>query len=250
MIQAMIFDLDGTLVQTEKLKAISYAHAAVRLKPELDEREVIRGFATVVGLSRSEVAQRLLEQFELAESAALHMSEYGVDTPWQAFVQIRLEIYREMLDDENTLLEHQWPHNMALLERARAQCEKVGLATMSYCAQVQRVLRILDLRDAFDFVATRDDVENGKPDPEIYQLVARELDVSASECLVIEDSPAGVRAALAAGMCCIAVATPFTRGPLHAAKLIDERWIVDEPEDLVPTVDSMLREHEAVCGSL
>jgi len=100
------------------------------------------------------------------------------------------------------------------------------------------------LADAFDFVATRDDVERGKPDPEIYQLVARELDVPPAECLVIEDSPSGVKAALAAGMWCVAVTTPFTRQRIHAKGLLDERWIVDDPDTLPDVVQQMVVEQE------
>ena len=59
MIRAMIFDLDGTLVQTEKLKALSYARAAVALRPELKEADVIETFKDVVGSPRHEVAQTL-----------------------------------------------------------------------------------------------------------------------------------------------------------------------------------------------
>jgi beta-phosphoglucomutase-like phosphatase (HAD superfamily) len=119
---------------------------------------------------------------------------------------------------------------MALLQAARRTCRFVGLATMSYCTQVQRVLGILALDKAFDFVASRDDVEHGKPNPEIYLLVAHELGVTPAECLVVEDSPAGVEAALAARMAVIAVSTPFTRDRLHAAGLLPAERIVDEPE--------------------
>jgi beta-phosphoglucomutase-like phosphatase (HAD superfamily) len=57
---------------------------------------------------------------------------------------------------------------------------------------------------------------------------------------VIEDSPSGVKAALAAGMWCIAVTTPFTRNALHAEGLLDERWIVDDPDDLLAVVKEMM----------
>lgn len=180
MITTMIFDLDGTLVQTERLKAISYAKAAVQLCPRhLEENEVIEAFKDVVGLSRREVALGLMEQFELEEAARTRMAEFGVDTPWQAYVQVRLHIYEEMLADPEVIRHNQWLHNVALLEEARRNCRHVGLATMSYCPQVRRVLQILELDNAFDFVASRDDVERGKPDPEIYLLVAAELDVVA-----------------------------------------------------------------------
>ena len=80
-------------------------------------------------------------------------------------------------------------HNLAILKIAKIQGCRTGLATMSRCAQATRVLQILKLSDTFDFAATRDDVDSGKPDPEIYNLVSDELEVPASECLVIEDSP-------------------------------------------------------------
>ena len=62
--------------------------------------------------------------------------------------------------------------------------------------------------------------------------MARQLDIPPPECLAIEDSPAGVQAALAARMWCIAVTTPFTREQIHGEQLIDERWVVDDPAAL------------------
>jgi beta-phosphoglucomutase len=243
MIRAMIFDLDGTLVQTEKLKALSYAKAVVELCPDqVSEGQVVEAYKQVVGLARQEVAQTLVNQFNLEEKSQGRMAEFGVSTPWQAFIQVRLQHYENMLANPQILLNNRWSHNLDLLEEARrAQC-KTGLATMSSCRQAQRVLGILKLSGNFDFVATRDDVAQGKPDPEIYNLVARELEIPAKQCLVIEDSPAGVQAALAAGMWCIAVTTPFTRAAIHAGHLLDERWVVDEAGKLLPAVQDMLAE--------
>jgi len=243
MIRAMIFDLDGTLVQTERLKAISYAKAVIELCPqEVSESQVIESFKEVVGLTRQKVAQSLVNKFDLAEKASYRMSEFGVSTPWQAFIQVRLQHYEAMLANPKILLDNRWQHNLALLEEARrAEC-KTGLATMSTCNQAQRVLDILNLKGDFDFVATRDDVDHGKPNPEIYTLVASQLNIPAPECLVIEDSPAGVQAALAAGMWCIAVTTPFTRAAIHARQLLDERWVVDDPDQLLSVVQQMIAE--------
>ena len=243
MIRAMIFDLDGTLVQTERLKAISYAKAVVELCPhEVSEEQVIEAFKEVVGLSRQQVAQTLVDDFSLESKARARMAEFGVNSDWQAFIQVRLQHYEAMLADPQVLLENRWPHNLALLAEARrAEC-KTGLATMSSCRQAQRVLAILNFTADFDFGATRDDVEHGKPDPEIYTLVASELNTPAPECLVIEDSPAGVQAALAAGMWCIAVTTPFTRAAIHDKQLLDKRWVVDDPNELLSVVQQMITE--------
>ena len=106
--------------------------------------------------------------------------------------------------------------------------------------QVRHVLEILNLAGAFDFIATRDDLERGKPDPEIYRLVASELDVAPEICLVIEDSPAGVKAALDGGMHCVAVTTPFTRARIHASQLLDEDLIVDNPTKLPAVVRQIM----------
>lgn len=243
MIQAIIFDLDGTLAKTENLKALSYARAAVELSPKpLTEAEVIEAFKEVVGLSRQEVAEKLIARFDLAGNAQKRMAAFEVKMPWQAFVQVRLQTYNAMLADPLILLRHRCSYNMALLRWARRNDYRTGLATMSYCAQVRRVLEILEIHDKFDFIATRDDVEHGKPDPEIYYLVAKQLDVPPNECLVIEDSASGVKAAIAAGMACIAVTTEFTREAVYAGKLLEARWIVDDPARLLEVVKKMIVE--------
>ncbi|MFB6285315.1 MAG: HAD family hydrolase [Candidatus Bipolaricaulia bacterium] len=243
MIETMIFDLDGTLVQTEKLKAQSYARAAVWLCPgTVTEAEVLEAFKDVVGRSRREVAMALMERFNLHEAARVRMDEYGVDAPWQAFLQARLDIYEDMITDATILRENQWPHNRDLLEQAREDCRQVALATMSHCERANQILEVLDLSDAFDFVATRDDVDNGKPDPEIYRLVAEELDVAPEDCLVVEDSPSGVQAAVDADMHVVAVATPFSADELAKLETLDPRWIVHDPDDLLTVVQTKLDE--------
>lgn len=246
MFQAVIFDLDGTLVQTERLKAISYARAAVALCPRhLAETDVIEAFKEVVGRSRREVSSYLIQRFDLERAARVRMAEFGVSAPWQAFAQVRLQIYEGMLADPEVLRQHRWPHTLALLEEvSRCGCQCIGLATMSHRPQVRRVLEVLELERAFDFVAARDDVDRPKPDPEIYLLVARELDVAPFETLVIEDSPAGVQAALAAGMGVIAVTTPFTRTAFREREILDRRWVVDDPTLLPATVRDRFESHQ------
>lgn len=239
----MIFDLDGTLVQTEKLKAISYARAVQDLcSDKVSEAQVIEAYKNVVGLPRKQVAQSLVEQFALEAQARACMSDFGVKTPWQAFIQVRLQHYEGMLADPDIILDNQWPFNLQVLEQARVEACKTGLATMSRCPQATRVLEVLDLVDAFDFIATRDDVERGKPDPEIYLLAAQALDVVPSRCLVLEDSPSGVRAALAAGMHCIAVTTPFTKESIPALNLLEDEWIVQQHDRVLSVVRAKMDE--------
>jgi beta-phosphoglucomutase len=228
VIRAMIFDLDGTLVQTEKLKAVSYARAAAELKPEVKVADIVRAYQEVVGLSRENVAVFLTKRFGLEGPERRRMSEFGVSEPWQVLVSIRMKFYARMTADASLIRRNRWPHTIALLKEARRSACKTGLASMSYRDEVRRILGILHLARAFDAVAARDDVRKGKPDPEIYLLISNELGVPPVDCLVIEDSANGVRSALAAGMACVAVATAFTIEGLREAKVLDARWIVED----------------------
>lgn len=240
MIAAVIFDLDGTLIKTERLKARAYARAAGELRPELAEAEVVEAFKDVVGRSRREVATGLLERFELEAPAAERIQEFGVTRPWQAYVQIRLGIQEEMLADPDVLRDHRWEHTDALLRTVGERRCRTALATMSYCEDAARVLDVLELRDHFEFVATRDDVDRPKPDPEIYRLVTEELDVEPARSLAIEDSPAGVRAAVAAGTEVVALGTPFTRDHLLAADYIPDRRVALGSQELCRMVEEVL----------
>lgn len=245
MYRAVIFDLDGTLVQTEKLKAKSYGRAARELSDgRVSEDEVVEAFKDVVGRSRREVSTHLMEKFDLEEAARSRMDELEVDRPWQAYAHVRLQIYDDMLADPDVLRDNQWPHNRELLERVRKNDCATGLATMSHCEQTAKILGILELRDHFDFVATRDDVDHPKPDPEIYFLVASELSVPPRECLVIEDSLSGVQAATAAEMGVIAVTTPFTRNHFQDRDFLDPRWVVHDPDELPHVMWECLVEHQ------
>ena len=231
MINAMVFDLDGTLVQTERLKAHSYARAAVELCPRhVTEDEVLNAYKNVVGRSREEVASTLMQRFDLEPAARERMDAYGVDRPWQGFVQVRLGYYEAMVQDPEVIRDNQWPHAMDVLRTARE----------NQCAQ--RVEHAVGLTDTFDFTATADDVTRTKPHPEIYRLTAVNLGTRPDQMLALEDSPSGVEAARTAGLHCIAMATDFTRDALHDANGLDARWIVEVPDALAANVQSLIDE--------
>lgn len=242
MIKAIIFDLDGTLVQTEVLKAESYAKAAVELDPSLTEEEVVEGFKDFVGLSRKEVAKGLLNKFNLSDAASKRMDEFEVAKPWQAYVDIRMGAYFKMISDPKILKEHLCPYNLALLKWARDEGYPTALGTMSHRREAYRVLDVLDIRSDFDVISTIQDVEHGKPDPEIYNLMLEELRITSSEGLAVEDSSSGIRAALAADVRCIAVPSDFTKAGVHKLPQIEHLRVVDNPPDLLETVKNFISE--------
>ncbi len=246
MISAIMFDLDGTLVQSEKLKALSYAMAAQRLRglPE-PENQAIEAYREIVGAAREVASRHIMESLALEPELRPLTAEYGVSEPWEVLTAIRTEIYDDMVADPQVIRDNQWPHTIGLLRVARETFCRTALATMSYRKEALHVLESLDLEQYLDEILTREDVEHPKPDPEIYLLAARRLDVQPQNCLVLEDSPNGVRAGVAAGMNVIAVATPFTIGALHSSQVLGHEWVVHEENQLVDLVRSRIAEHNS-----
>lgn len=243
MISAVIFDLDGTLVETEEIKAISHARSVMELNPDVVEDDVISAYSDLVGHSRQEVAEAMMKRFGLEDAVRKRVGEtVEEEEPWQALVRIRRGFYEELLKDSDLLLEKRYPHNIQMLRQLRGEGYPTVCATMSHLRQVQRVLFVLELDDAFDLVVTMDDVERGKPDPEIDLLVAEKMGVPPEEFVVIEDSQAGVGAALAAGMAVVAVPTEITGNGLRNSGILDERWVVEDPETLPDVVDRRVEE--------
>ena len=237
VIRLLAFDLDGTLIRSEELKAQSYAWAAEQLRPGIDRGEVERAYGHLVGHSREEISRSLVDTFSLAPEAREHASGVSRE-PWQTYVGIRLERYRAMLADRDLVRANTWPQAAALLEQAREVAERVALVTTSECWAATAVLNALDWHDHFDAVVTADDVPSVKPDPAGYDLAMERLGARGDRTLAIEDSPAGLRAALAAGIQPLAVPTHYTRA--RVAKMVEAGEVgaaaVVAPEALAETV--------------
>ncbi len=244
MISAIMFDLDGTLVQSEKLKALSYAMAIQRLRllPEPEDR-AIEAYREIVGAARDVASRHVMESLELEPELLALTADFGVSEPWEVLSAMRKEIYDDMVADPQVLRDNQWPHTIGFLRVARETGCRTALATMSYRKEAFHVLKSLDLEQYLDEVLTREDVAQPKPDPEIYLLAAERLSVEPRDCLVIEDSPNGAQAGVAAGMNVIAVATPFTIAGLHSSGVLEHTWVVHEAEQLVDVVRDRIAEH-------
>lgn len=242
MIKAFIFDLDGTLVQTEIMKAHSYALAAIELKPgEIKKHRVIEEYKKLVGRSREEVAKALLHEFNLAGDAEKKLDEFKADEAWQVFVKLRLKYYYEFLGNPRILREIECPYAISLLRKVKASGYRIGLATTSNVDEALKVLTTLGIRSKFDFIATSDLVKKNKPDPEIYNLVFSRLNVLPQECIVIEDSVTGITAALSAETNCISVVNYYTADTVRESGLLEDKWIAYNPADLDGIVGEMLK---------
>lgn len=229
MIKAIIFDLDGTLVQTEIIKANSYAKAVVDLSNNgITEDEVIQNFKNYVGLSRNEVSKNLVKDYW---SKLNYLSSDSVEVE-DKLIENRLKIYNTMLEDPNILPRYCCKMTMGFLHSVFEDGYLTGLATMSHCMQVEKVLQIMNIKQNFKFVITRDEIENAKPHPEIYLRMKNKLKVESDDCIVIEDSVAGIKAALSANMNVFAVTNSITKESVLKSKLLDKKFIIDNPAEL------------------
>ncbi|NAS13297.1 HAD family hydrolase [Poritiphilus flavus] len=244
MIKAVIFDLDGTLIQTEVLKATSYARAIELLtQGELPSQEVLDSFGQFVGLSRTEVVRGLSEHF--ASGLRRHLRTDDLELVGQKLISKRLELYREMLEDVSLLSQHFCPFTLGLFHQLQTDGFQVVLATMSHLPEAKRITTIMEIYHKFDLVLTRDDVQQGKPDPEIYNLARTKLGLATEECLVIEDSVNGIKAAQNAKIPVFAVTNDVTRESVHDCGLLDAGFVVDNLEDLSRTVYSFIDQQKS-----
>ena len=201
--QGVVFDLDGVLVDSEPLftQALNRVLAGVEARP-LSEREN----RSLIGTTVEHTWGAIMELRALPQPMDYYLERYD---------QVIPEIFEEEL-----VLQ---PGAMRLVEEVRARGLPLGLATSSRRRWVDLELRVTGLGGMFDAVITGDEVEHGKPAPDIYLQTASRLGVAPQHCLAIEDSPSGVTAAVAAGMYTVAVRTESTVGLdiSHAQRVIN-----------------------------
>ena len=177
-IEALIFDLDGVLVDSEPL----HWRASQRL---FAPRELtMEEYEPFVGLAIEPYMAWAREHFGLDATVEELIERYAES--------VTAEIESGPIPPLDGARE--------LIAAARERGLRVGLASQSIAGWVHPTLRAASLDGSFDVVVTGDDVERPKPQPDIYLHTARLLGVAPAACLAIEDSPAGVQSAAAAGM--------------------------------------------------
>ena len=241
MIRTIIFDLDGTLVHTEILKAESYAQAIqILTKGSVSQKMVMDSFGKYVGLSRAGVVNGLFEEYKKPLSE--HLDGLDSEAVQERIITSRLAIYHQMLNDKTLLSSHFCKYNMELLRSVHKDNFKTVVATMSHRFEADMVIEAMGIRGKLDIILTSADIVQGKPHPEIYLKVKEMLKMEPEECLVIEDSLHGIKAGLAAGMNVFTVTNPLTRSEVHAANVLAPSFIIDDPKELIHRVYQFIEE--------
>lgn len=238
-IKAVLFDLDGTLVQTEVLKADSYAMAIAELtQGRVEKKQVLEIFTQFVGLSRTEVVEGLSKQYH--KELSTHLSENNLETIGKKLIEKRLALYREVLENTDLLSKHFCTYTLGLFHRLYKENYTLVLATMSHLPEAKKVTEAIGIYDQFDLILTRDDVANGKPAPDIYNKAKEHFGLTSEQCLVIEDSPNGIMAAQNAAMPVFAVTNSITKASVHHCDLLNPSFIIDDLTQLETVVCSFL----------
>lgn len=183
-IQAVLFDLDGLMIDSEPLSKKAWVKLLASYGEELSDDE----FAATIGLDSTASASLLKQLKKMDEDVEVLVEKCDA---------YRLEIITKEAEPVDGLIE--------MVEDLIRRDFKIGVGSNSPSNYVEAALKAINLRQKFPCVVAVDDVCQGKPAPDIYLEVARCLSVDPRSCVVIEDSPSGVKSAIAAGMRCIAV---------------------------------------------
>jgi len=197
--------LDGVLVDSAPFHFQSWRELFASLGRELSEADFRRTF----GLRNDAILRDLLGDMAPVEAERLAARKE--------------ELFRQAARGNIAAL----PGALALLRLLRERGVKLALVSSTPHANIELILRSLDVEAAFDVIVGSEDVTQGKPDPEGFLLAARRLGVPPVECVVIEDAPAGVEAAKAAGIRCVGVSRGRPRDALAKADLVVES--LDDP---------------------
>jgi HAD superfamily hydrolase (TIGR01509 family) len=193
---AVIFDCDGTLVDSEPLARLAWERALAPYGYALTDADA----EACVGLPYPRVHEYFAARVTLPAA-----EPFWTEFSGELFTLIDTELapFDDAVDAAREL---------------RSRGVPVAVASSSPRERLERTLGRAGLLDAFDVVVAGDEVEHGKPAPDMFLLAAARLGVRPSACVVIEDSPPGVQAGRAAGMFTLAVCrVPGTEASLAAA---------------------------------
>jgi beta-phosphoglucomutase len=211
MIQAIVFDFDGVLADSEPLHMRAYQEVLAPLGVRIGRDEY---YARYLGFNDEDAFRAV------AADQGLALTDGRLD----AMVAEKGRAYQRLLGSADVV----YPGAAACVERLGAEYP-LGIASGALRHEIETILRAAGLARHFTFIVASGDTPNSKPAPDPYARAARLHGVPPSACLAIEDSRWGIESAQAAGLTCIGITTSYSRADLRAADLV-----IDSLDRLTP----------------
>ena len=186
--KAILFDMDGLMVDTERLYIETESALAESFGKKLTEETI----GEMMGK-------------KAVEAMAIYIRDLGLSIEVEEMIRIRDRLYEEKLRAELVPL----PGLFEMLQEYRNTLS-LAIATGSSRKFLDIVLEKLKIREYFQALQTADEIVHGKPDPEIYIKTAGKLGIPPAECIILEDSQNGALAGKRAGCYTIAIPSPYT----------------------------------------
>ncbi len=205
MTGAVLWDMDGTLVDSEEYHWLSWRDIMATEGVAITHEQFLKTFG-----QRND---SILPLWLKAGTSAEHMERVG---------DSKEELYRKLVHQGDL---KPLPGVMEWVRRLREQGWRQAVASSAPRKNIEVVLEVIGLAGFFDALVSAEDVTAGKPDPQVFQKGAERLGMPASRCIVVEDAAPGVEAARRAGMRCIGVCR---KGLLMGADVI-VRSLADLP---------------------
>jgi len=187
MFEAVIFDWDATLADTQGVIAFSFQQALNAVDVKISDAYIER----CIGMGAVESFRKILRETKHPVDECLVKQLVESKSQTQIGLKNQVSLFPDAMD---------------LLESLQGKV-KLGLASMNSKSVIDTLVKAKAVEKYFQAILTAEDVKYSKPHPEIFLKCAHQLNTSPSKCIVIEDSLFGVKAAKAAGMKCIAVTT-------------------------------------------
>lgn len=180
MLKAVIFDVDGTLLDTERIYMQAWKAAAAEQGYVMPDR--------VLQMTRA---------VNTKDAARIFEEEIGNGFSYAKTRPIRVRIAEEIITRESPILKPGVAELLAYLEEKGI---RLAVASSTNTQTTREHLAASGIADCFEVIVGGDQIVNGKPHPDIFLRAAELLGEAPENCMVVEDSPAGIRAGAAAGM--------------------------------------------------
>ncbi len=179
-VEAVIFDMDGVIFDTEKV----YLENWRRVFKKYGYKMTKEIYISVMGRGRKNVIKTFLEV-------------YGEDLPIVQMYKEKDELFMQEIEEGKVPIKQGVEEILDFLKENKC---KIALATSAKRNRTMNQLDVTGITQKFDVIVCGDEITNSKPDPEIFLKAAQKLSVNYSNCIVIEDSPVGIKAAFNAKM--------------------------------------------------